>query len=62
MEDVIYEYCPHCDTEVELRWEMKPQKCPNCGMWICPCSICENRCRECQIEKECKKLNGENER
>ena len=26
--------CPHCETEVELEWEMEPQVCPSCGKWI----------------------------
>lgn len=53
-----YEYCPFCDTEVELKHEMSAQKCPNCGMWICPCSICKDCHLNCEIENECKKLNG----
>lgn len=34
------EWCPYCDTEVELDCELKVQKCPSCGYWITPCSIC----------------------
>lgn len=52
-----YEYCPHCASEVELKHEMTVQQCPNCGMWICPCSICEGCHPKCEIENECKKLN-----
>lgn len=54
-----YEYCPHCDTEVELKHEMTAQKCPNCGKWICPCSICEGCVSPCGFEELCKELNGE---
>lgn len=34
------EYCPHCDSYVELAGELKVQKCPNCGKWIVPCTLC----------------------
>lgn len=34
------EWCPHCDEAVELEHELKVQKCPNCGKWIVPCSVC----------------------
>ena len=46
LEDVLKHYekanewCPHCDEEVELEHELKVQKCPVCGMWIVPCSVC----------------------
>lgn len=43
MSEDTYEYCPECETEVllknaELR---KPIKCPNCGKYIMPCSLCD---------------------
>ena len=34
------EYCPYCDTEVELDAELKVQECPNCGKYIVTCSMC----------------------
>lgn len=38
-----YELCPHCNTEAKLRnaKKFKPQRCPHCGKWILPCSLCE---------------------
>ena len=35
-----YEFCPHCDTEVELDADLKVQRCPNCGKHIVTCSMC----------------------
>lgn len=63
-EDIVYEYCPHCEEEVILSNDFKVQVCPNCGMHIVPCSICDllaiGRCRgHCKLEEEAKKLNGE---
>lgn len=54
-----YEYCPYCDNEVELKHEMTVQKCPNCGKWICPCILCENCNKPCELENKCKELNKE---
>ena len=34
------EYCPHCDSFVELAPDLSVQKCPNCGKWIVACSMC----------------------
>lgn len=56
-DNVIWEMCPHCDCEVELEWELKPQVCPSCGKWICPCSMCEQCTKYCVIEYECLKRN-----
>lgn len=39
-----FEYCPHCDTEVELKTEFKMQVCPNCGKPIAPCNLCCGIC------------------
>ena len=54
---MVSEYCPYCENEVELKAELKPQRCPQCGMWITPCSLCENCKNECELEKLCNKLN-----
>ena len=58
------EYCPYCDTIVELKPELKVQTCPNCGKRIVTCSMClaieseGNYCTECcliyQAEQENK--------
>lgn len=57
-DNVTWEMCPHCESEVELEWEMEPQVCPVCGKWICPCSLCDGCKKGCEIEKECVKLNN----
>lgn len=54
---MVFEYCPYCENEVELKAELKVQKCPQCGKWIVPCSLCENCKNECELEKQCDKLN-----
>lgn len=55
------EYCPHCDTTVDLEHDFKVQKCPNCGKWLAPCSICplENCSKHCPLERLACMLNGE---
>lgn len=55
------EICPHCDNAVELEHELKVQKCPNCGKWIVPCSVCplEDCSTECPLECFARILNGE---
>ena len=58
--DKIWEVCPHCEQEVELKPEMKIQICPECGKWICPCSMCDCdqvQCCNCELEKQAHQLN-----
>ena len=58
--DKIWEVCPHCEQEVELKPEMKIQVCPECGKWICPCSMCDCNlveCQNCELEKQAHQLN-----
>lgn len=63
-----YEYCPHCDTEVELDAELKVQTCPNCGKRIATCSMCracdteENYCTHCCLSYQAKAENEDAER
>lgn len=67
LEDVLKHYektsewCPHCDEEVELEHELKVQKCPNCGKWIVPCSVCPliDCSVKCPLERLERILNGE---
>ena len=60
-----YEYCPHCDTEVELDAELKVQTCPNCGKRIATCSMCracdteENYCTHCCLSFQAQAENGD---
>lgn len=41
-----FEFCPHCEKEFELKGahKMRPIECPNCGMYIYPCSLCDGKC------------------
>lgn len=57
--NTIYEYCPYCEDEVELKDEFKVQVCPNCGRPIIPCSTCDMRrtpCFKCPLQEERDKL------
>jgi len=53
----ILEWCPYCNTEVELDNCMQMQKCPNCEKDIAPCNTCfdedirdlSDNCDECPI-------------
>lgn len=58
-ENVVYELCPLCEEEVELKNEFKVQICPSCGKHIVPCSLCTNRCKtDCSLELLANKLNN----
>lgn len=60
--NIVYEWCSHCEDEVELKAEFKVQICPNCGRPILPCAMCDmdfNPCFKCPLEKELDKLNYE---
>lgn len=49
----VYEWCPHCETEVKLDAILKKQVCPNCGEIILPCALCNCdvvKCTECPTE------------
>lgn len=60
-DEYIWEYCPHCDMEVKLPFELKVHICPNCGKHIVACSICETMscASKCPLETLCRKLNGD---
>ena len=55
--NITDELCPHCGKEVVLLAEMKAQKCPECGRWIAPCSLCEECKKNCVVEFDCVRLN-----
>lgn len=58
--DTTWEMCPHCETEVELPIVFEVQKCPVCGEWIAPCSICHPDyadCANCRLDKLIQSLN-----
>lgn len=64
---VTYEYCPHCDTEVQLDAELKVQTCPHCGRRIVTCSMCracdESKpyCVNCCLERQAQLENEDYE-
>lgn len=39
-----WEWCPHCEEEVELDTRFEMQICPSCGKPIAPCNLCGGRC------------------
>ena len=48
----IDEWCPFCETEVELPTQAMKQRCPVCGEVIIACSQCMGgKCSECEYEK-----------
>lgn len=56
--EVVYEICPHCGNEVVLYAEKKEQICPDCKMWIAPCSLCDNCIKPCSLEIDCNRKNS----
>ena len=36
----VWEHCPKCENDVQLKSEFKVQKCPKCHKEIKPCSLC----------------------
>lgn len=38
--DTCWEWCPHCEEEVELQSKFEVQVCPSCGRPILPCNLC----------------------
>lgn len=52
--DTFVEYCPHCDSEVNLHYDFKKQVCPKCGKLIAPCNLCNHDvcdCAKCPLFK-----------
>ena len=60
VEETTEEWCPHCDECVDLAGEFKVQRCPHCGKWIVPCSLCpfEDCVRRCPLERLALILNS----
>lgn len=53
----VDEWCPECETEVVLSVYHKKElkKCPNCGAWIFPCSLCREKemtCDLCELRRD----------
>lgn len=48
------EECPECETEIEYSMSynyFKPIRCPNCGKFFIPCSLCKDFTGECDYSK-----------
>lgn len=61
MKKMIYELCPHCNTEVSVLWDTAVQgyltKCPSCGERLLLCSECDhNTCDYDHVLDLCKKI------
>ena len=54
----VTEMCPHCETEVEMRWDVKQDGfkayCPYCGERLMLCDACQHRsgehCDDCDYD------------
>lgn len=54
----VTELCGFCNEEVALDAELTLQECPNCGMPIIPCSLCnfdKCDCENCSLRKHSEK-------
>lgn len=57
MKEMIYELCPHCNTEVSVLWDTAIggylTKCPSCDSWLMLCSECsrDNAC-DCDFDMD----------
>ena len=57
------EWCPECDTEVELPPSIGIYRCPSCGKWMVNCSMCylQTECKcsfpNCPLSFEAKRRN-----
>lgn len=53
------EWCSNCLEDAEIVNEFKVQKCPNCGEWLVPCSLCplEDCVKVCPLERLATMLN-----
>lgn len=48
------EYCSHCGSTVEI-YAYRKNPCPNCGVIIKPCSMCDMEkvsCEKCKLDKK----------
>lgn len=48
MKEILYEWCPYCETEIHMPWDIKAQgfltKCPVCGHRLLFCGECDANC------------------
>ncbi|MDE6020914.1 MAG: hypothetical protein K2H01_07980 [Ruminococcus sp.] len=54
----VTEWCPHCDTEITMEWNIKERgyeaHCPVCGEILMLCSECDCNCNWSDESKSCK--------
>jgi predicted RNA-binding Zn-ribbon protein involved in translation (DUF1610 family) len=57
--EYLNQYCNHCDSMVHVDEVLMVQKCPECGKWIIPCSVCpmEKCSKHCPLERQANILN-----
>lgn len=48
---IIKEWCPNCGNDVEIKGTMRWHKCPVCGNYIKPCSLCD--CDKVNCNENC---------
>ena len=69
--NIVTELCPHCETEVEMNWDVKihgyKAYCPFCGKRLMLCDEClhpdgefEDGCDYCTGTDTCKHNKGGN--
>lgn len=60
----ITEFCPHCDTEVTMNWDVEERGyvafCPVCGKRMMLCSMCDGNCNWNAENDTCKMCRDEN--
>lgn len=42
--DVSFEYCPYCENEAVIPYQMKMGICNHCGAPLAPCAYCNDNC------------------
>ena len=57
--DYVVEFCPHCETEVSMEWDVETYGykayCPYCGKRLMLCSECGG---DCDYENDRCRYNG----
>ena len=46
MQYIVTEFCPHCETEIEMSWDVRvlgyKAYCPVCGQRLMLCDACQH--------------------
>ena len=67
MDNYVTEYCPHCETEIEMSWDVRvlgyKAYCPICGERLMLCDACQHdleddhyldNCDYCTVTDSCR--------